>query len=108
MRHTLSRDYATFIGDCVSFNSRSLKDREALSDMVDNYRDVSYRTLIRHVPVALLAELFPHCAWGPGQPSELRLKDDWSVRFCRSTIWGKRCYYVRWSAIEFIFMEENH
>jgi len=35
----------------------------------------------------------------------LKIDEDYSVSFHRSKFKGKRCYYVRWSGIEFIFVK---
>lgn len=71
--------------------------------MVDRAREVTLNTLLRHVPTAIIAAVFPSYAWGPGKPGELRLKDDWHVSYYRSIYRNRPCYYIRHSAIEYIF-----
>lgn len=91
-----------------AFDCRQVKGYvPALRRMIDNGRSVTYRTLLKHVPVDELARLFPDYEWRPGIKNELRLKDDWAVEFSRSHWRGERCYYVRWSGIEFVFLKRG-
>ena len=84
------------------------RDVPALHDMIERALDITYRTFTKHIPIREIAELFPCSiyAWGPGHPGELRLKDDWAVRFCRSKYKGINVYYIRHSSIEYIFREQ--
>jgi hypothetical protein len=93
----MSRLYSRYAGCCVN------SDANSIHNMVDAARDVTYETVARHVPLDLIAEVFPFYAWGPGKPGELRLKDDWAVSYHKSTYRRRPCYYIRHSAIEYIF-----
>ena len=74
---------------------------EDIDAMVDNAQDVSYETLKRHCEG--LAEWEKEM--GYGRQCGLYLKDDWAVGFCKSTYRGQPCYYVRHSAIEYIWVK---
>lgn len=106
MQKTVKR-FGRFIGNCVSFNYRSQEDKEALFEMIDKGKEITYSTLVKHVPVEKLSQLFDFYSWGPGRKDGLRLKNDWAVGFYRSTFAGEPCYFVRWSAIEYIFMQHQ-
>lgn len=100
-----NKKFGRFIGSCVDFNYRPQEDIDALCEMVDTAQDISLSTFMKHVPLNLLAKLFPSYTWGPGRREGLRFKDDWAISFHRSFFKGKRCYFVKWSAIEFIFTQ---
>ena len=71
--------------------------------MIDRAIDVSYETFMKHVSRDEVLALFPDYDWGKA-PKDLTLKKDYAVSFHRSKWSGKRCYYIRHSAIEYIFM----
>jgi hypothetical protein len=100
------KKFCHYIGNCVSFNYRPQEDREFLSKMIDEAKEITYSTLIKHVPVDMLSEIFGYYNWSRGGGS-LRLKNDWAVSFYRSAFNGKHCYFVRHSAIEYIFLPEG-
>lgn len=74
---------------------------DAIRDMVDQERQVSYRTALKHIGRAELAFVFPDYEWGHARG--LRMHNDWHVGYYRSRYLGKPCYFVRHSAIEYIF-----
>jgi hypothetical protein len=73
--------------------------------MVDAAIDVTYRTMLKHCPGLLdWAESLGYVRY----PSQgLTLKNDWHVSYHRSKYRGRRCYYVRHSSIEYIFVESS-
>ena len=70
--------------------------------MVERARQITYRTLRRHVGAAALAETFPAYDWRR-RPHDLTMRRDFAVSYYKSVYRGRPVYYVRWSAIEFIF-----
>ena len=74
-----------------------------INKMVDNAVDITYETLNKHVASGELMQIFSAYDWGPGNKGGLRLKDDWAVSYHKSMYKGQPCYYVRHSAIEYIF-----
>jgi len=73
-----------------------------IDDMTDDAIDITYRTMFKHCPGLL--------DWAVGVGYErdsrrgLTLKNDYCVSYHRSNYGGLRCYYVCWSAIEYIFI----
>ena len=74
-----------------------------IQPMVDRSREITWKTFLRHVGLAELLELFPGYERS-GRWGGLPLGQDWSVSFHRSRFCGKPCYYMRHSAIEYIFI----
>jgi hypothetical protein len=73
----------------------------AIQDMIDLERQVTYRTALKRIGRAELARTFPDYDWH--RRGGLTMKRDWHVGYYRSRYLGRPCYFVRWSAIEFIF-----
>lgn len=78
---------------------------EALNKMIDEAVGVNYLSILRNCQGLL--------TWAQGKGyvlnrrQGLTLKDDWHVSFHRSTFDGKPCYYLVWSAIEFIWTKRG-
>lgn len=70
--------------------------------------------MIENATPVTLATMRRNCigldAWAKAQGYEsdkrrgLTLANDWHVSYHRSTYDGQRCYFVRWSGIEFIWL----
>jgi len=88
-----------------AFDCRMAPDVDALQEMVDNAKQITYKTFIKHVSVHQLAEMFPMYERRKNQG--LTLANDWSVSFYVSKYKGNRCYFLDWSRIEFVFMTIN-
>lgn len=83
----------TFETDCVH------SDGESISAMVDASRDITARTFGRYVSIREVNQRLGYTGTG------LTVSKDWAVSFSKSRYRGKRCVYVTWSAIEFIWVE---
>lgn len=77
----------------------------ALSKMVDDARDVTLETVQRNC--IGLEEWARDQGYERDKRHGLTLAQDWAVSFHRSRYNGARCYYIRWSAIEFIWLPVN-
>jgi len=91
-------EYAT---SCVSFNG----DVSYLHEMKDSAVSVTYRT-IRERCVGLL-EWAIQLGYERDSRLGLTLKEDSCVGFYRGKLKGKRCYFVAWSGIEFVWVEKE-
>jgi hypothetical protein len=93
----MSYRYGTSCVDCTE--SRV----EALKQMIAEALPVSYATMRRHCPTLV--------QWSFRQGYErdprkgLTLKNDQIVSYHKSTFEGRPCYYVCWSAIEYVWVE---
>ena len=79
-------------------------DGDGITDMVDIARDITYRTFCKYVSQESLQELFPSYSFGNDRSKGIYLKNDYSVRFYKSTYRGKKCVFITWSCIEFVFV----
>ena len=83
-------------GSCVQMGGMLDEHARMCADAVD----VSYRTFRRNV------EGLDEWALERGyvvRGLDLKLKDDWHVGFYRSVLWGRTCWFLRWSAYEFVW-----
>lgn len=81
------------------------KDVNFLIEMIDNSRKIKWETFRKHVDVEELKPLLPSYSFSfNGQG--MHPKDDPYVFFCKSKYKGEVCYYMSWSAIEFVFLKE--
>lgn len=81
-------------------------DVPALYAMIDTAVAVTRRTFLRRVDrgdVRALERML-----GYGRDIGLPMAHDPCVSYARSTWRGRRCYFVRWSAIEHYFTPEGH
>jgi hypothetical protein len=88
----------TYLESCVD------SDGESITAMNDAAVDVTYVTMLTRCKGLL--------EWAAGKGYERRapgltLKRDWHVSFHRSVYRGQRCYFLRWSAIEFIWTDRD-
>lgn len=75
---------------------------DAIRDMIDHERQISYKTALKRIGRNELAKVFPDYDWQ--RSGGLTMKRDWHVGYYRSRYLGRPCYFVRHSAIEYIFM----
>ena len=87
-----------FLTDCT----RQEVKAEDIHDMQDNAREIHWELFAERVSLPELEAMFPlSFRTGP------HLKDDYAVRFYRSTFRGRLCYFMEHSCIEYIFVEEK-
>lgn len=77
----------------------------AIREMVDRARQISRETFMRRCNWKTVAAELGYIV-GPGEKG-LRLKDDYHVSYHRSRYRGLACYYLVWSAIEHVFVEQS-
>ena len=81
----------------------TMKDVDDLNAMTDSAQEIANVTFQRRCDWRAWAERQGY-AIGPA-PGLLHLKDDYHVSYYRSTFRGVACYFVKHSAIEYIFTE---
>jgi len=77
---------------------------EKIHAMTDAAREVTLETIKRHCED--LHQWAHDMGYSVGGERGLHLKDDFAVSFHKSTYAGQPCYYIRHSAIEYIFTKE--
>lgn len=77
----------------------------AIHAMTDAARDVSLATIRRHC--VGVADWARGMGYAVGAEVGLHLKDDWAVSYHKSTYQNRACFYIRHSAIEYIWTVGN-
>lgn len=96
--------YAHF-SSCVNWPREQVDE---LVELIDRNLEITWKTFIRYVSVKEIREMFPDYTYtGQTGTGCFHIKDDWSVSFHRSRYRGLWCYYVRWSAIEFVWIHPS-
>jgi len=88
-----------YVGCCVQLNGRHI------TDMVDQSRTIANRTFRKHITKEQYNQL--ELSLGYRNGCGLYLSTDFAVNFSRSKYRGRRCVYVTWSAIEYVFAERQ-
>jgi hypothetical protein len=92
-----------FETDCTAIPKDDVEDLQAL---IDGAREVSYDTLVRRVGRETVKEVFSQYDWSR-RGEDLRLKNDWHVRYHVGRYKGRKCYFIVHSAIEYLFCEAD-
>jgi hypothetical protein len=81
------------------------KDVAALTKMVDEATDITYRTFIKWCSGPDLTNWKRERGYETDiNKKGIYLRNDWAVRFHKSKYKGQPCYFICWSAIEFIWV----
>lgn len=95
------RAHYRYVGNCTNSHMAPY-----LSDMMEQAKQVSYRTLISAVGRSTIAAAFPDFDWSH-RPKDLTMANDMNVSYYRSEFDGSPCFYVRESGIEHVFVDIN-
>ena len=82
-------------------------DPEDLCEMVELATEVTRRTFMGHVNLEDLRHQEAQCSYARHPSQGLTMAGDWHVAYWKSKLYGKTVYYFTWSAIEYVFTEEN-
>lgn len=85
-----------FVGSCVQL------DGDDISDMVEQATEITASTFKRNIGNNSYSWLSQEL--GYSDLPNLSLATDYHVSFHKSKYQGQRCYYCRWSAIEYVFV----
>lgn len=88
-----------YVGCCVDL------DGEAISEMQESAIDITYRTFLKNIGTENYRLLCDKLGYALNRSEGLALYEDWHVSYHRSKHLGKRCYYLKHSAIEYVFEE---
>ena len=91
----MSRRKFQYYKNCTEF---TMKNVHHLNKMVDDAKEIKPETFFKHVSKKFVEELlgYDKCIFS--------ITDDWAVSYYSSKIFNNKCYYVRWSSIEYIFI----
>jgi len=90
-----------FYNNCVNW-PRS--DFEGLLKMIDDSIDITRRTFLKHVDSSGLADIAENLGYCWHHSQGLTMAGDWHISYHRSKLHGKRVYYFKHSAIEYVFI----
>ena len=91
------------MGQCEFFTTCvNCEDVEALEEMIDRAKEISYRVFTSYVPEEELAEIFPGYDWDGG--GGLTLEGDPYVEYYQSKYSGNFAVFVTHSAIEYVWI----
>lgn len=94
----------TFFRTCVDWPKADVHAPGGLVDMVDSATNITRRTFVKHIGNDALHEIEATLGY---TRLGLAMRDDWHVSYHRSKLHGQRCYYFRWSGIEFVFTRND-
>lgn len=89
-----------FFSSCISWPDDPYKEG-GLCDMQQNARSITRKTFLQHVSYDILKTLEKDL----GYDSQLKMCNDWHVGYYRGMLYGKRVYFFKHSAIEYVFKE---
>ena len=78
---------------------------DALNAMIEAQVETTYSAMLRNC--AGMMEWADRIGYERYPAQGLTLKNDWHVGYYRSEFEGKPCYFLRWSAMEFIWVKEE-
>jgi hypothetical protein len=92
-----------FIGNCVGWPESDVHADGGLCDMIAEASDITRATFLRHVGRDNLAPIAAGLGYVEHAKQGLTMAGDYHVSYHRSRLHGKRVYFFKHSAIEFVF-----
>ena len=89
----------TFVTSCVNSTAA------AITPMVDQERDITRSTFLKHVDRTELRDIELQLGYAAHPRQGLTMAGDFHVAYYRSKFKGRPCVFFRWSAIEYVFVE---
>lgn len=89
-----------YFNNCVNWNRDDVHKEGGLCDMVDSGRDITRRTFIKNVGLPEVREFEKSMGYPFGG---LTMAADYAVAYYRGKLHGERVYWVKHSAIEYVF-----
>lgn len=95
-----------YLNNCVNWPSHDVHKPGGLCDMIDSALQITRETFVKHVNKDSLVSLEASLGYATGSAKrnrDMKMKDDFHVRYFRSKLHGQRVYYINHSAIEYVF-----
>lgn len=93
----------SYQNNCVNWPADDVHVQGGLVDMIDNSVDISRRTFLKHVDRENLQELEASLGYEKHPKRGLTMAGDYHVTYHRSKHHDQTVYYVKHSAIEYVF-----
>jgi hypothetical protein len=101
-------DAFTFYNNCVNWDRNDVHEEGGLCDMIDDARQITRYTFLKHVDRESLAVVERNLGYAPHcKDAILRMANDFHVSYHRSKLHGETVYYFRHSAIEYVFANQR-
>ena len=95
-----------FYKSCVDWPDKDIHEPGGLVDMLNNNMTISRRTFLMHVPKRQLVALEERLGYAKHWQQGLTMAGDWHVTYHRSKWHYEWVYYLRHSAIEYVFVDD--
>jgi len=92
-----------FYCDCVGWPRHDVLSDGGLSDMIDDSIDITRKTFLKYIDYTELQSLERSLCYYSHPSQGLTMAGDYHVSYHRSKLHGRRVYYFRHSAIEYVF-----
>lgn len=92
-----------YFDNCVGWNPKDVWNKGGLSDMIDNATDVSRKIFLKHIDLKEIETMAENMGYAAHYKNGLTMAGDYAISYHRSKLHGKRVYYFRHSAIEYVF-----
>ena len=89
--------------NCVNWPAQDVHAGGGLGDMIDSSLDVSRKTFLQHVDRESLHNLEETLGYEKHPKQGLTMAGDLHVSYHRSKLHGETVYYLKHSAIEYVF-----
>lgn len=93
-----------FRHECKFVTNCTCSTAKLINLMIEKALPIRRRTFLSHIYLDDLYNVLPYTRL---KKTGMRLQDDYHLTYYRSWFNGKVCYYVVWSAIEFIFIDKE-
>lgn len=93
----------TYLNNCVGWPRDDVDAEGGLSEMIDRAIEITRRTFRKHISNQSLAEIEESLGFEQHPKQGLTMAGDFHVSYHRSKLHGKVVYYLRHSAIEYVF-----
>jgi hypothetical protein len=94
-----------YLNCCVNWASNDVSSPGGLSDMINGGRNITRKTFIKNVGLAVLRAFETMMGYPFGR---LTMASDWAVSYEKGKLHGFTVYWVNHSAIEYVFVPENY
>lgn len=95
---------ARYFNNCVNWDRDDVHNAGGLCDMISQAVTINRSTFLKHVDRDDEADLERQFGYAPHDPEAiLRMSKDYHVTYHRSKLHGERVYYIKHSAIEYVF-----
>jgi len=98
----MARARYKYYSDCVTWQRSKIWE---LENLIDNAVEIQRQTIMLQVGSPLIKQLEKQLGYAKHHTQGLTMAKDWAVSYFKTEYRGKPAYFVRHSAIEYIFIQ---